>query len=538
MSQSPSPSMTNEHQTDVIVVGAGVAGLSSALEAAEAGASVLVLSKSELMVSNTAWAQGGIAAATEDTSAERESHFRDTIDAGDGLCDEATVRMVTDQGAETIRFLQSHGARFDQSESGDLALGREAAHSSSRIVHAGGDATGAEVARSLLDACHRHTNVTLQCNVFVRDLLLRDGRVCGVEWLDQQARAVRARARAVVLASGGVGKLYRESSNSPISTGDGHAMASRAGAVLRDMELVQFHPTLLYVTGAPRVLVTEAIRGAGGLLRTSSGERFMKRFDERLELAPRDVVSRAVSQVLRETGDTAVFLDVTGIGAEEVARRFPRFFALCEHYGIDIRRSWVPIRPGPHYMIGGVKVDLDGRSSLPGLFATGEACSSGLHGANRLASNSLLEGVVLGRRAGIAASAMNLIGGDAAPPASANESARTVTDLDFEDLRATFRSLMFRYMGVERDGRELHELVRRCRHWDGLMQRAVLPGAREWEFVNMLHAGVAMAESALLREESRGVHFRRDFPQRRDDWSQQHIEYRRGEGARWQQREV
>ncbi|MCK6438919.1 MAG: L-aspartate oxidase [Planctomycetes bacterium] len=526
-------------ETDVLIIGGGVAGLSTAIEAARGGKRVVLLCKGDLTESNTHYAQGGIAATLTDDRDAIEEHYRDTIAAGDGLCDEAVVRAVVEGAPEAIRFLQQGSCAFDRNEEGELDIAREGAHSRARVLHAGGDATGREIARALVGTARKERRLRCEERSFVIDLLTvgdgtADQRCVGA--LVVNGRDMRlVLAGAVVLATGGIGRLYRESSNPKVATGDGHAMALRAGVVLRDLELVQFHPTLAYVAGAPRVLITEALRGAGAVLRNSAGERFMTRYDERLELAPRDVLARSITQELERVREAAVFLDVTHLSKEKLAH-FPGFAALCNDYDIDISRSWVPVRPGPHYMIGGIKSDTEGRTSLRDFYAVGEAASSGLHGANRLASNSLLEGVVLGRKLGRALAGAKLERPrDIELSHNGDESLRKAVGVDFYDLRNAFRSAMWRGLGVARNASGVTYLLKRIEGWHKLIMKTRLSDQRAWALANMVELGHAMACSALARDESRGAHYRTDFPHHRSEYAHRHIEYTREHGARWDQ---
>ena len=523
-------------ETDVLIIGSGVAGLCTAIEVTNSGKRALVVNKSTLDESNTRYAQGGIAAAFDGRPESVESHVADTLAAGDALCDEGVVRAVVESGPNAIEFLRKSSCQFDESESGEPEVANEAAHSSPRVLHSGGDATGHEMARALIATARLQERLRTYENCFVVDLLTDDeddSRCIGaLVFLEGKLRIIYA--GATVLATGGVGRLYRESSNPKIATGDGHAMSLRAGVVLRDLEMVQFHPTLSYVSGAPRVLVTEALRGAGAVLRGSSGERFMERYDDRGELAPRDVLSRAIVKEMELRNETAVFLDVTHFSEQEL-RRFPGFASLCRDYEIDVSRSWVPVRPGPHYMMGGLKTDLEGRTSLDGLYAVGEASSSGLHGANRLASNSLLEGVVLGRRLGKHLANTQLhdfVRSDIQFEGAGD--ARNSAELDYYDLRDSFRSSMWRHMGVEREAAGLLELLKRIKGWHSLWMSVRLSHPREWALANMHQLGYAMASSALIRRESMGAHYRRDCPGRTPESTGQHVEFTKFSGAFWE----
>jgi L-aspartate oxidase len=500
----------SQETVDVLVIGTGVAGLTAAIAAARGGRATLMVNKAQLEESNTSAAKGGIAAVVGDDDSF-EAHIRDTMTAGDGLCDEVAVRAVVEAAPEAVDFLRSCGAKFDSNTEGEIDLGREGGHSGRRILHAGGDATGAEVTRALLAACRETAGLRAYKNTFVLDLLTQDGACVGAIMMRHNEPHV-VWARTVILASGGAGQLYRESSNPPVATADGHAMALRAGAIMRDMEMVQFHPTLLYVAGLERRLITEALRGAGAYLRNSLGERFMVGQHELAELAPRDIVSRAIGHELRRTGDAAAFLDVTHLDQSELRIKFPTFMQACDDAGIDPSRSWIPVRPGPHYMIGGVVATLDGETSLPGLLAIGEVSSTGLHGANRLASNSLLEGLVCGQRAGTLAASRGG-NGRTHPQIVSERPMRNTRRIDVWDVINSVKGAMWRWMGVERDERGMSELLRQLNGWHRMVSEQERRYPTEWQLENMLAVAIAMAESALLRKESRGVHFRTDFPQ-------------------------
>src|SRR5438067_1051028 len=412
------------YQADFAVVGSGVAGLRAAIELSAAG-SVLVLAKSTLSDSATAWAQGGVAVALSDED-EIGLHEQDTLAAGDGLCRAESVALLVEEGPKYITQLIEWGTEFDRAGT-KLAFTREAAHSRSRILHAHGDSTGREISRALLARAHKIPHLHLRAYAFTTELVVERGRVGGLCFNDESDGSEHElRAGAILLATGGLGQIYRETTNPDVATGDGMAIAYEAGAVLSDMEFVQFHPTALAVKGAPRFLLSEALRGEGGILRNINLERFMKRYNEAQELAPRDIVARAIVSEMHRTNSEHVYLDLTAKPEGFVEKRFPRISATCMSYGVDLARDVAPVCPAAHYMMGGVKTDLWGRTSLPGLYAAGETANTGVHGANRLASNSLLEGLVFGARSGQAmmadsSAAANQKNG----PVAANEKVRS-----------------------------------------------------------------------------------------------------------------
>src|ERR1700741_3297072 len=386
------------YQADYAVVGSGIAGVRAAIELSQGG-SVLVLAKSGLSESATAYAQGGIAVALSDED-EIGLHEQDTINAGDGLCHAESVALLVEEGPRYITQLIEWGTEFDRAGT-KLAFTREAAHSRSRILHAHGDSTGREISRALLARAHSIPHLHLPAPAFTAELIVESGAVVGLRFIDELDGTLHElRAEAVLLATGGLGQIYRETTNPEVATGDGLAIAYEAGAVLSDMEFMQFHPTALAIKGAPRFLLSEALRGEGGILRNILLERFMKRYAEAQELAPRDVVARAIVSEMHRTSAQHVYLDMTSKSAEFLQKRFPRIYVTCLSYGLDLATDMAPVCPAAHYMMGGVKTDLWGRTSVPGLYAAGEPADTGVHGANRLASNSLLEGLVFGARAG------------------------------------------------------------------------------------------------------------------------------------------
>ncbi len=516
------PKQTPHLFTDVLVIGGGIAGLRAALEVPPS-LNVLVLTKDVLPLSNSSWAQGGIAGvlAPEDRF---ENHIEDTLTAGAGLCDRSVVEMVVREAPEQINDLIAWGTHFDL-EDGHLALAREGGHSHRRIVHALGDATGHEVMRAIIERVRGVPHVTAWEKTFTLDLLVHEGRCVGAFVARPRKEKLLVWAKQTVLASGGCGMVYRETTNPPVATGDGMAAAYRAGAELRDMEFMQFHPTVLYVAGSSRTLITEAVRGEGAYLRDKNGDRFMPAEDPRGELAPRDVVAQAIVRTMERTQHPNVYLDLSHLPSEKVLERFPGIAKVCRDFGLDITRDLIPVRPGAHYMVGGVTVDADGRTTLPGLWAAGEVTSSGLHGANRLASNSLLEGLVYGAKCGrgAAEAAARMPDAFVVPPLAYRREPDRGEALDVADITSSLRSLMVRRMGIVRDRAGLMEAERQVAFWC----RYVLPRSFDSragsELQNLLIVARLMIWSALRREESRGVHFRADFPQRDDTGWAKHV---------------
>ena len=508
------------YRFDVVVVGSGVAGSAAALASANRGASVAVIAKADLRESNTLYAQGGMAAvlAAPDTF---EAHITDTLHVGCGLSERETVECVVRGGPESVENLLQLGASFDQREDGRLHLSREGGHSHHRIVHAHGDATGLEIQRTLCAALANHPGITTFPQVFVIDLLTGpDGRVAGILTRTSRGDLVAFSAAQVILATGGGGQIYRETTNPVIATGDGVAIGFRAGAVVRDLEFIQFHPTCLYIAGAARVLISEIVRGAGGILRDRHGKRFMPEFHPAAELAPRDVVSRAVFSRMVATNDTSVYLDLSSLQGDPHVL-FPGISRICRFFGIDIARDPVPVRPGAHYMVGGLQVDLDGRTTIPGLWAVGECASSGLHGANRMGSNSLLEGLVLGLRAGrLAAGEGNGFDMLSMAPLRTRDLPRVPAGVrvNLEDLIYSLKSLMWRQMGVERTRAGMEDALEKIGFWSRAVGDLGSSDPRSWELVNMLTVARLATLGALAREESRGVHYRLDFPESRAEW--------------------
>ncbi len=496
-------------EADVLVVGGGVAGLSTALAAAEAGKEVLLLAKGSISESNTFYAQGGVAAVLDASRREAddtvELHVADTLAAGAGLCDEVAVRDLLGAGAEAIEFLLRHGCRFD-GPAGAPELTREGGHSARRILHANGDATGQEVVRSMVAAAAAHPRITVIDNAFAIDLITASGAVVGVLYY-RRNELFAALGGAVVLATGGCGRVWRETTNPAVATGDGLAMAYRAGAQIADAEFMQFHPTTLYIAGGARLLITEAMRGEGAVLKNHDGVRFMPGYHADAELAPRDVVTRAIIAEIRASGFPHVWLDASHLGPA-VRARFPAIAQECSKLGIDIATQWIPVHPSAHYHCGGVTSDTRGRTALPGLWAAGEVGCTGLHGANRLASNSILEGLVVGIRAGIDAGAAGGYPGrvrcEAVPPEPAAD------DLDVADLSRSLRALMWRQVGIERTGTELATARRSIAFWQAHQARGAFRDRAGWQLQNLLTVGGLVATAAEARAASVGTHFRSD----------------------------
>jgi len=495
-------------ETDYLVIGAGIAGLRAAIELCEHDR-VLVVTKEALGESNTHYAQGGIAVAMggdEDVSL----HLDDTIRAGDGLVDREAARVLVEEGPLRVEELLRWGTGFDR-ENGKLMLTREGAHSRNRILHANGDATGAEIGRSLLAHAREQANITLLEWTTTVDLIVEDGAVTGALLLDTAGELIAARARAVLLASGGAGQAYSDTTNPAVATGDGIAMAWRAGAEISDMEFYQFHPTALSLPGVPRFLLSEALRGEGAYLRNSRGERFMERYHPLLELAPRDVVARAITRegTAPDGSQLPVYLDMRHVTGIELRKRFPGISAFLMQQGLDLAHDLIPVRPAAHYLMGGVRTDVNGRTSLPRLYAAGEVACTGVHGANRLASNSLLEGLVFGARATFA------MRDELSLPAGEAESTRAFAARPSADEAAVLKQLqqqMWQNAGLLRDADGLTKMR------DELEQMRTKPAAERasLELENLHGVAELIVLSALARKESRGAHYRNDFPARDD----------------------
>lgn len=526
--------------TDVLIIGGGLAGLRAAL-AVDPSLSVLVICKAGLNNSNSQKAQGGIATVWDLKTDHYEDHVNDTMVAGGELCDRNIVDYIIRRGTEEVQRLIDHGANFDRKEDGDILLGREGGHSHFRIVHANGDSTGAEVVRSITEEVKARPNIRIWEDTFAIDLLTSNGTCRGaVVFWKREEETELVWAKQTIVASGGVGQLYRETTNPDVACADGVAMAYRAGALIRDMEFVQFHPTVLYIAGGSRSLITEAMRGEGARLLDKNGYRFMKDYDERGELAPRDVVSRSIVKQMALTNHPNVYLDLTHKPADWIYHRFPGIAAVCAQFSLDLAHDRIPVRPGAHYSMGGVLVDEDGETSIKNLWAAGEVSSTGLHGANRLASNSLLEALVYGEKTGRLASrralemldqysALPIENGLVKPIAGPCRQCTYQKDcdkcdksplnfcetnlfVDVNDIRNSLKSMMWRLVGVVRDENGLLEAKRNIEHWSQYVLNMQFRFPAAWELQNMITVSGLIIEGALQRRETRGSHNRSDFP--------------------------
>ncbi|MGB9031770.1 MAG: L-aspartate oxidase [Acidobacteriaceae bacterium] len=518
--------MAAVEETDFVIVGAGIAGLRAAIGLAADGAGVLVVTKEALDESNTYYAQGGIAVAM---SGEEDValHLDDTVNAGDGLVNREAARVLVEEGPLRVEELLRWGTDFDR-EAGKLMLTREGAHSRNRILHAHGDATGAEIGRSLLRHARAVPNISLVEWTTTTDLMIEDGAIAGVRLLDRDGEVSQVAARGVLLASGGAGQVYSDTTNPAVATGDGIAMAWHAGAEIADMEFYQFHPTALSLPGVQRFLLSEALRGEGAYLRNADGERFMERYHPMLELAPRDVVARAITREgMGPAGEALpVYLDMRHVTKIDPATRFPGISKFLAEHGLALRRDLIPVRPAAHYLMGGVRTDVHGRTSLPRLYAAGEVACTGVHGANRLASNSLLEGLVFGARAAEAmrgeaghrvqgAGLRRQVTGDGLQVTGRPKHVTVQEPRDFSEPTRELQRMMWSKAGLLREAEGLNvvagEFPRLSMPWRGTDVTRALVECRNLHTVSRL-----IVQSALARRESRGAHYRNDFPKRDD----------------------
>lgn len=513
----------NQVETDYLVIGGGIAGLFSAWSAYKKGAKVTILTKQSRVDSNTDKAQGGIAAAIgqEDSPA---NHMQDTLVAGAGLCNESAVKMLVTEGVARIKELISLGVNFDRIGD-EIALAREGCHSQARVLHANGDATGAEVVRGLLEKMATIPNIEIIEHQCLVDLLVEENVCYGALVFDSKAQVLKIfRSQVVVLATGGIGQLYEHTTNPEVATADGIGAAWRAGAEIMDMEFVQFHPTALALAGAPNFLISEAVRGEGAILRNLSHERFMANYHEMAELAPRDVVTKAIFSEMQKQGGDHVLLDLRHLDSQKIKERFPMITATCLGYGIDITHQLIPIAPVAHYMMGGVKINMWGETSIVGLFSCGESSCLGIHGANRLASNSLLEGLVVGERIGRRCASMlkNRIKDKLF---FMHTDLKSSPPCEYGQLRRQLKKVMGEKVGPLRNREGLVTASTWFSQQEYLAQyeaNTVL----EIEVRNMLTVGGLIAKAASERQESRGGHFREDYPDTRGEW-QKHVSLKR-----------
>jgi L-aspartate oxidase len=515
--------------TDVLIIGGGLAGLRAAHEI-DPSLHTIILTKDKLEESNSTYAQGGIASVW-DPEDRFDNHVHDTLVAGGELCEPSVVETVVREAPKRVAELIHWGTRFDQ-ENGQLTLGREGGHSHQRILHALGDATGKEIMRAMIAHTKEKKHIEISEETFTMDLVTVDGQCRGAVASVRGGKPIIIWSKATILCTGGCGQVFRESTNPRVATGDGHAIAFRAGALMRDMEFMQFHPTVLYIAGSSRTLITEAVRGDGAHLIDAHGKRFMGDYDDRLELAPRDVVSQAIVSQMEKTQTPCVYLTMKHLPAAHVRERFPGIARVCAGFGLDIAIDAIPVRPGAHYMIGGCVVDTQARTSIPGLWGAGEVTSSGLHGANRLASNSLLEGLVYGSIAGRNASQFALQSKNHDLQVFSIQTMAPKQDnysIDVSDIRNAVRSLMWRNVGVKRKEDRLAETVGTIQQYCSYVLAHDLASIEGWELQNILTVSLQMAVAAQARHESRGVHFRTDFPRLDNEKWRKHLGIKRSE---------
>ncbi|MDF2532981.1 MAG: nadB [Clostridia bacterium] len=492
---------------DVIIVGSGVAGLYSAINL-DKSKKVFIISKESMDENNSYLAQGGIAAAVGEGDLP-EYHFEDTIKAGAGQCDNEAVSILVEQAPGDVENLCNIGTNFDRNPDGTLTTTREGGHRRFRIIHALGDATGRELVDSLLRECRRRDNITIIENCFAMDIATVKGRYAGL--LVQHENEYKfVMSKAIIFASGGIGQVYKNTTNATVITGDGIAMTYRAGAELTDMEFVQFHPTAMYSENVEenKFLISEAVRGEGGILRNTEGKRFMPEYHEMAEVAPRDIVARAIFAEMKKTQSNFVYLDVTHKEPEHIKKRFPNIYGHCLEKGIDITKQFIPVCPVQHYFMGGIKTDLWGRTNIQGVYACGEAANTGVHGANRLASNSLLEGLVFGRRCAEEINAtINQM--KAAMPDIVNERHATAT-VDAEAIKESIKKLMNDHAGIERNEKDMTMALSQINEFIEQLENSSLEMAAAMETINIAYIAALILKSAIRRKESVGSHYRID----------------------------
>jgi L-aspartate oxidase len=495
---------------DVVIIGSGIAGVYTALEIPD-HFRVAILTKESIDISNSVLAQGGIAVSL-DKGDSPELHLKDTLYAGAGLCDEESVWVLVNEAAANIECLCKYGVNFDRKGQGELSLTREGAHSKNRIIHAG-DTTGKEVCDKLISVVKTRSNISIMERTFAIDLLTQENAAKGILAYDEDRNQLKMYASsAVVCATGGFGQLYAYTTNPEVATGDGVALAYRAGAELMDMEFIQFHPTVLFHPDNKTFLISEAVRGEGAILRNIHGERFMPQYHELKELAPRDVVSRAIFEEMSRTGATHVYLDITFKSREHLESRFPNIFKTCLGYGIDISTDFIPVAPAEHYCMGGVRADVNGTTNISGFFACGEAACNGIHGANRLASNSLLEGLVFGHKIGCLIGSFIENRRDASTELPfLNKTVRKRKDIDRESMKKDIQKLMTGNVGIIRNKEKLLYAREKLQDYQTVLGDMLNEDIKDYELQNMLLLCVLVVDGALEREESRGAHYRSDF---------------------------
>ena len=526
-SKTPTP-RRHVLSTDYLILGAGVAGIRAAVELCKHG-EVMMVAKGGPQDTNSVYAQGGVAVAMSEED-DVDLHITDTLKAGHQLCSKPATKVLVEEGLPRIQELMKWGAKFDTVD-GKLAFTLEGAHSRHRVLRAGGDATGSEMVRALSVKAQRLPNLIWMGNHFGIELLIQEGRCIGATILDEiTGKKKIVKASAVLLVTGGGGQVYARTTNPVSATGDGIAMAYRVGTILEDMEFIQFHPTSLYLPSTPPFLLSEALRGEGGILRNNRCERFMKKYDRRGELAPRDVISRAIWTEMQQTKARHVYLDVTHLDAKFLKNRFPTIYATCLRYDIDITEEWIPVSPSAHYFMGGVKTDLHGATNIPGLYASGEVACTGVHGANRLASNSLLEGLVFGFRAAQAAAHYARHNPVPKKLVIAKEEPTVKNPLspqDVEKLRNSLRRLMWTKVGLVRTGESLQKAREQLRQWAQKLSSHTPQNRAGLETRNMVHVGQAIVDAALWRTNSVGAHFREDFPGNNGSGWKAHSQFQR-----------
>ncbi|MFW5907728.1 MAG: L-aspartate oxidase [Candidatus Natronoplasma sp.] len=518
MSDSNTP---KSEKSDFLIVGSGIAGLYTALKLSKLG-EVVVITKGEIKESSTQHAQGGIAAVL-DRGDSWQLHMEDTLDAGDGFCNEEAVQILVKEGPKRVKELIEFGTRFDYIE-GELDLSKEGAHSRNRVLHARGDATGEEIRESLTERVIKEEKVTLKEHSFLIDIITeQDSFVGALCWMKDQKSYVFFDTSCAILATGGCGMVYKNTTNPEVTTGDGIAVAYRCGANIIDMEFIQFHPTAFYDPDGESFLISETVRGEGGYLRNEEGERFMMDKHEDAELAPRDVVARAIVEECQRSGKEHVWLDVTHLSPNYLKGRFPNIYSKLKEKGKDMTRDWIPVAPSAHYMIGGIETDLSGQTSIDDLYACGEVACTGVHGANRLASNSLLEGLVFGHRIYERIKRKDLKKNDKNISLEKMDLPSTHSEApELKGLREDLRERMMRNAGIVREGKNLSDLAVWLDEKAESLEDLDVMNIKDHEVKNMLIVGSLITRAALLRRESRGTHYRVDHPERSSRWRDKH----------------